>query len=1613
MLALVAWAVLFLLLIFTYPISKWLFFVLLLGWIVGWWFLFKKIRHKTWFFAVLIFLVLSGWGILHLDPVQNWLVKKVAQTLSRNLKTKVTVKHVDFSLFSRMSVEGVLIEDRKQDTLLYAGALKVNISDWFFLQDKPVLKYIGLTDAVINMNRTDSVWNYQFLVDYFSSPKSSGSKKSSIEIDLKELELKHIVFNRIDKWIGQDMKATIKRFDLTADKIDLNKKIIAINKIDIDQPLFSLYDYQGNRPVRTSISASPPTPNLAEGQLQWNKEGWVLTAANIHISNGSFSNDKETARAPYTDQFDGLHLRFGNINGNLGNVLFSKDTVSVKVKLSTREKSGFEVQDLKANMKFTPSMMEFNDLDIKTAKSRVGSYYAMRYTNFNADMADFIHSVMLEGNFENSYIHSDDIAYFAPALKTWNRVLYLQGKVKGHIDNLAGKNLHVRSGNTFIAGNITLRGLPDIENTFIDLKSDDLRTNYTDLVTFIPYLKTIRQPALNQLGQIHFRGNFTGFIKDFVAYGNINTSLGNLNADINMKLRNVSVPTYSGKISTGGFELGRFFNNNDLGNVAFNGQVKGKGFNLNDLNADFNGMVHRLDFSGYTYQNITLNGTFVKNLFTGNLDIDDPNLKIADLKGSVSLLSDKTEFNFDADLQKANLQQLHYTKDNFALTGRLNLNFAGKNIDDFLGTAKVYNAELRHDTSRLSFDSLIVRSLMVDEKKMLTVQTNELEGNLTGTFKVLELPDAFKVFLNRYYPAYIERPTRQISDQDFSFYIKTRQVDDYVKLLDKRLSGFNNSTFSGNLKLAKNEMNVNASIPEFTYEGKRFTNVDLVSKGNLDSLNAVISVSDVGLTDTLHLPNTRLVLSARNDLTNIQLTTSASKRVSEAKLNASLQTLSDGIRIHFFPSSFILNEKKWNLEKDGEITLRRSYIDAKGVRFTSGEQEIVIDTELDELTDHTNLVARMRKVNINDVAPLFMNQPRLEGVVSGTVKLRDPFGKQIIEYDTQTENLRVDNKEIGTLNAKGEINTSTGLVTTKANADGEKYKFNFEGTFNYKDTTASQMDIAFGSERFDISILDNYMGGIFSDMNGNAVSDLRLKGGNDHRYVTGSVAVEGGSFRVKYTQCKYKFDNETIILNPDEIDLGTIQLKDTLNNSGTASGKIRHNFFSDFGFDDMRFQTSKMLVLNTTKKDNSQFYGKVIGKALMTLDGPVTDMRMDINGEPSRTDSSHIYIPTGSSQEAGDITYLQFIQYGSKMEDEFKRKKESNLFINMDISANPACKVDVILDETLGDVIKGQGNGQLNIQVGTKEPLTIRGNYDITEGEYTYNFQTVLKKYFAIVAGSSINWNGDPYLAQINIDAKYNASNVDMQNLSSSLRQKGSLSIIAHLKGVLNKPDISFDFQLGKDVRSDFIAEKKLDDLKNDKNEQLKQVASLLLLNTFTTDNSSFLTGDNTLGVAANTIGKILSNALTTTFSKFLQKALNDNTISTYFDVNSSLDLKNTASQLQGAIKVGLTKTYLNNRLIISLGGNFDINNPYLANTNLLLTPDFTAEWLLSKDGKLRIVGFRRTNIDYTFGQRNRQGISLAYKSDFDRFSDLFGPSEEKRRKRLAAKLQEDNTPPR
>ena len=212
-----------------------------------------------------------------------------------------------------------------------------------------------------------------------------------------------------------------------------------------------------------------------------------------------------------------------------------------------------------------------------------------------------------------------------------------------------------------------------------------------------------------------------------------------------------------------------FVNDPKIGTISFAGQVKGRGFKWNTISADMDGDIDHLVYNNYHYENIKAKGSLSKKIFNGDFSIKDTNA-VASLHGIVDLSGKIPRFNFFAEVDTLNLKPLNILKENFSFAGKLDFNFSGDNIDNFLGNASIRNATVTKDGRSIPLDSFVINSEFIDGVKHLTVQSPEVEGNITGDFSLKDLPEAFKLFLNKYYPAYIKEP-RKISDQAFNFSI--------------------------------------------------------------------------------------------------------------------------------------------------------------------------------------------------------------------------------------------------------------------------------------------------------------------------------------------------------------------------------------------------------------------------------------------------------------------------------------------------------------------------------------------------------------------------------------------------------------------------------------------------------------------------------------------------------------------------------------------------------------------------------------------------------------------------------------------------------------------------
>src|SRR5205085_143216 len=95
-----------------------------------------------------------------------------------------------------------------------------------------------------------------------------------------------------------------------------------------------------------------------------------------------------------------------------------------------------------------------------------------------------------------------------------------------------------------------------------------------------------------------------------------------------------------------------------LGKIVFQGKINGRGLRPATANAVLDGNIQLLEFQNYSYQGISVKGKIAKKLFNGELVANDPNLQ-AQLNGLVDFSKDIPQFNFEANISKADLHKLN------------------------------------------------------------------------------------------------------------------------------------------------------------------------------------------------------------------------------------------------------------------------------------------------------------------------------------------------------------------------------------------------------------------------------------------------------------------------------------------------------------------------------------------------------------------------------------------------------------------------------------------------------------------------------------------------------------------------------------------------------------------------------------------------------------------------------------------------------------------------------------------------------------------------------------------------------------------------------------------
>ncbi len=327
--------------------------------------------------------------------------------------------------------------------------------------------------------------------------------------------------------------------------------------------------------------------------------------------------------------------------------------------------------------------------------------------------------------------------------------------------------------------------------------------------------------------------------------------------------------------------------------------------------------------------------------------------------------------------------------------------------------------------------------------------------------------------------------------------------------------------------------------------------------------------------------------------------------------------------------------------------------------------------------------------------------------------------------------------------------------------------------------------------------------------------------------------------------------------------------------------------------------------------------------------------------------------------------------------------------LSLNIEADDKSQFTIVIDELNGDNIKVKGNAQLNTGIAPNGQLYLLGLYELTEGSYDLTFE-VLKKQFTIQKGSTMLWTGDPMAAQVDLTAIYTVK-ADIAALGATQKDYGKIPLDVQLKidGSLTSPVITFDIVASSTLNSDdakaIEQSSGLSTLRNNPAELNKQVFALLVLNKFLTDQptSSSSSGINAEGIARQSVSQLLTDQLNLLASNLVKGV----------DLNFNLNSQSEAGAARTDLNVGLSKAFLNDRLTVSVGRNFELENTGATSggASNQIFDNLALNYALTKDGKYLIRAFRKNQYQAVLqGFIIETGVSFIVTLEYDKVRELF-----------------------
>jgi len=1324
----------------------------------------------------------------------------------------------------------------------------------------------------------------------------------------------------------------------------------------------------------------------------------LFNISKIEIINGKYTYYNKLSKQPITSEFDADSIVVSNINLSVAELNRSRQKViTLKVNnLQCNERSGLQVNGLKMKMLISPYILQFKDFVSYVGNSELNiAHLIFQHKSFKDwGNGGFEKNVKWNFNINNSTIHTDDLAFFAPLFKGYNQYFEINTSMNGTLRNLQLPDLKLNYGiNTKLNATLTLTGLPDLKKTFIFLTVNDLKSSMNDVIALNPSFfsksQIIWTNGLRNFGNLNYKGNFTGFIDDFVSYGNLFTNNGRYTTDITISPAKKDGIYYSGRVKGEEFELNRLIENQTVGKTGFDLSIKGTIGSKNkeaDL-LDISGKIDYIDISKRIISNIAINGTYTNKAFRGNMYIYDPNL-LMEFHGDLNFSKELPVFNFTNDIQFADLADLMIDKtDSLSqMTGKIDASFTANNRG-YEGSLHLSDFSFTNSRNKISLDTVFADLQQYDKLKIQAISkmgTIDIAANTN----INTLTNTLQKFLSRFSPKLAgDTANKPTSDNKFAIYARFKDIGSVFNHFIPQLDFDNDISFKASFDSKTNNAEAQLVIPTFYFQGFQGTKLNFKIKNNENRLEYTTSLKSISqgkfkrenILTKGSLINDSLLFDLSYDLIDsgkkIMSSLPGFVVFSKSKRNKAIKS-----DIYINESIIATAERSWKIHPT-LITIDSTWINFNNLIISYNNEKIRLHGLISPLATDT-LTLALENLSLNTFNFFFQRFAlSIKGNINGKADIRDFYNSRLLNASIKIDSLSINNVQIGNTSAYVNWLNESKELQFKMNATRgdlktlQAYGFYYPETFEYS--------IRGELNKLRMDILEPYLASFFSDIKGIATGEVSIKGKRLKAKMNGRLKIQKGSFNVDYLSTRYNFTDEFDIVD-NKILLDDITLNDAEGNKANVSGYVDLSKIANINYD-IRASTNRLLVLDSKPAPNSMFYGKAFGAGSYRIKGDMTAVKMTI--DLSLGKGSSLVLPIVTSTSISDKYFIQYATHATansfttRHNNAIKNKTTAEFAIDFNLTSSPDVEIELLFENSVIDELKGYGTGNLLITYISNQRFEINGLYEILGGTFVFNLQNMINKKFAINAGSQLIWTGDPVNADVGINATYKVK-TSLSNLfndtTAAYKRRIPVDCKILLGGKLLNPEISFDFDLPS-VESE--VQSRVNYLLNSEEKKSRQFLSLLLFNSFVPEESvasAAPVSGSGAGFGAVSGTELLSNQL----SQWLSRINSNLDIGLYYRAGTEYNTSD--------MELALSTELLNER--VSISGNIGNQSTELNNQNTSgIAGDFEVEVKVNNTGKLRMKAFHRSNdnIVYNFNPYT-QGVGVSYKHDFNKISDLF-----------------------